>query len=480
MKEIRRIVEEIDTVQAPGTRRSGHRRAVCQQSVRRWAWNGSRGAPRTGPGLLGGSLIGTDPTSGRRALPLASGLASATATTTTTTSGTAASALGALKSGLNIGVIGQSITFGGVTFPNVQAFIQALATDNKANILSTPQLLTLNNEEAEVIVGSNIPYTTSVRLDSSGNPITNFDYRDVGVHLKGKAIHQQGWARLPQHIHRGDHGRVDGGNCGVDDANRADHQQEVHQDDRRGEGQSDDRHQRHHTGQYAGSRQGIPLLRSIPVIGQLFGYYSKSFTRTNLLVFLTPRIIYDAETLQKISDKLKVGAGETPDTSRNKVMESLAALEEDLAPVPNRIASIHHSFFQKNNLVPLGMRNDPPALLVAVCEGENGTHSDILSIFSEHAGGEEVCAQEGVSGVPEYLQRGTGQRSRDRRGGGLGESALTEIAQEIPSGHDLLDDAANEPPLLSWSTCFFPLRQRTGRVISTSSLWRKTFASDIG
>jgi general secretion pathway protein D len=73
-----------------------------------------------------------------------------------------------------------------MSFPSVQAFVQAASADQRTNVLSTPQLLTLNNEEAEVLVGSNIPYTTSTRLDSSGNPITNFDYRDVGVKLKVK------------------------------------------------------------------------------------------------------------------------------------------------------------------------------------------------------------------------------------------------------------------------------------------------------
>ena len=53
------------------------------------------------------------------------------------------------------------------------------------------------------------------------------------------------------------------------------------------------------------NNQGIPLLRSIPILGSLFGYTAKSDTRTNLLVFLTPKIVYDAETLQKISDDLK-------------------------------------------------------------------------------------------------------------------------------------------------------------------------------
>ena len=54
-------------------------------------------------------------------------------------------------------------------------------------------------------------------------------------------------------------------------------------------------------------------------------------------------------------------------------MDSFSTFDEDLAPVPNRIARIHHSFFQKNGLVPLGLRNDPPALVVAVCEGEEAS-----------------------------------------------------------------------------------------------------------
>jgi len=44
----------------------------------------------------------------------------------------------------------------------------------------------MNNEEAEIIVGENRPYLTSTRLDSAGNPINTFDYRDVGIKLKVK------------------------------------------------------------------------------------------------------------------------------------------------------------------------------------------------------------------------------------------------------------------------------------------------------
>jgi hypothetical protein len=63
-------------------------------------------------------------------------------------------------------------------------------------------------------------------------------------------------------------------------------------------------------------------------------------------------------------------------------MESLASREEELAPVPNRIARIHHSFFQKNGVVPLGIKEDPPTLVVAVCEGEESSRADVLGIYS--------------------------------------------------------------------------------------------------
>ena len=52
------------------------------------------------------------------------------------------------------------------------------------NIISNPQILTLNNSAAEVFVGENMPYQTSTKYDSNNNPIQTYDYRDVGVKLK--------------------------------------------------------------------------------------------------------------------------------------------------------------------------------------------------------------------------------------------------------------------------------------------------------
>ena len=55
----------------------------------------------------------------------------------------------------------------------------------------------------------------------------------------------------------------------------------------------------------AGVRQGIPFLSSIPIIGYLFGYSSQKYEKTNLLVFLTPRIIYTSEELTSLTQQKK-------------------------------------------------------------------------------------------------------------------------------------------------------------------------------
>ena len=95
-----------------------------------------------------------------------------------------APSLTGLGSGLGIGVIGNIISFQGAKFPSIGALISALRTSSGINIISNPQILTLNNSPAEVFVGENMPYQTSTKYDSNNNPIQTFDYRDVGVKLK--------------------------------------------------------------------------------------------------------------------------------------------------------------------------------------------------------------------------------------------------------------------------------------------------------
>ena len=92
-----------------------------------------------------------------------------------------------MPAGLSLGVIGAGIQIGSVVFPNIGAVLQAYQKDSDVSILSTPQLLTLNNEEAEINVGKNVPYIT--RSDTSATVPgqvygQSYEYKDVGIALK--------------------------------------------------------------------------------------------------------------------------------------------------------------------------------------------------------------------------------------------------------------------------------------------------------
>ena len=86
-----------------------------------------------------------------------------------------------------ISAIGSGLTLGYLRNGSLRALINALATQSDANLLSTPSVMTLDNQEAEIIVGSNIPVITGQSTnDSSGtlNPFTTFERRDIGVTLR--------------------------------------------------------------------------------------------------------------------------------------------------------------------------------------------------------------------------------------------------------------------------------------------------------
>ena len=95
-------------------------------------------------------------------------------------------ALFSIPSGFALGVIGKQITLGDITFPSIAALVNAVANDTDFNILSTPQILTTDNTEAEVKVAQNLPFLTRLDqgTDVTSRSIQSFEYRDVGVILK--------------------------------------------------------------------------------------------------------------------------------------------------------------------------------------------------------------------------------------------------------------------------------------------------------
>ncbi|MGD9056737.1 MAG: type II secretion system secretin GspD [Desulfobacterales bacterium] len=86
--------------------------------------------------------------------------------------------------GFTVGLISGTTEIAGITVSNISAIINAVKTDDEFRILSTPQILTTDNEEAQIFVGENRPYQTRSTTDPSGGTFESFEYRDVGKVLK--------------------------------------------------------------------------------------------------------------------------------------------------------------------------------------------------------------------------------------------------------------------------------------------------------
>ena len=105
---------------------------------------------------------------------------------------TSAAAAGALGAGLNIGNVRQ--VGGTYVLGSLATFLQ---TNGDGNVLSTPTLLTLDNEEAKIVVGQNIPFLTGNTTLTNGNPFQTYERKDVGLTLKVKPqISETGTVKL--------------------------------------------------------------------------------------------------------------------------------------------------------------------------------------------------------------------------------------------------------------------------------------------
>ncbi len=206
-------------------------------------------------------------------------------------------AAGTLPKGFSMGVISDAIEIAGVKFPNLAAVVNAYQQDRDVHILSTPQILTTDNEEAEIMVGKNVPFqvrdeTTQARLDYS-----SYEYKDVGITLKiTPQISQERfvrlkifeevtrlvdetvlitsgrpetWKRMAQTtvIVKDANTVVIGGLIG-DETTTTDYK--------------------------------VPCLGDLPLLGWLFKGTSKNREKTNLFIFLTPRIIQNPAEARKI------------------------------------------------------------------------------------------------------------------------------------------------------------------------------------
>ena len=195
--------------------------------------------------------------------------------------------------GLNLGVVKGAITIGGETIFNLGLLARALESRANGNILATPNLLTLDNEEARIIIGQNVPFLTG-QFTATGtggasvNPFQTIERRDVGTTLRVRPqISESGSVRMQIF--------QETSNVASQTAqglitNRRAIESNVLVDD--GQivvlgGLIEER--------VEGGESKIPGLGDVPVMGQLFRYDNRKRVKTNLLVFLRPVVLRDAE-----------------------------------------------------------------------------------------------------------------------------------------------------------------------------------------
>jgi general secretion pathway protein D len=198
--------------------------------------------------------------------------------------------------GLSLGLIRGTITIAGVEILNIAALVRALETDSSANILSTPTLLTLDNEEAKIQVGQNIPIVTGSFSTLSGaggavvNPFQTFERRDIGVTLKVRPQIAEG-GTVKMALYQEVSSIFNATNPTGIILNKRSLESQVLVDD----GQiivlggliSDD---------VQTGKQAVPVLGDIPVLGTLFRYDTRRREKVNLMIFLRPVVLRDATT----------------------------------------------------------------------------------------------------------------------------------------------------------------------------------------
>jgi len=204
----------------------------------------------------------------------------------------------ALGSGLNLGVVKGTVDVLGTQLLNLGVLARAMQRQGGVNILSTPNLMTLDNEQASIIVGRTVPFVTgsyTTTGDGASNPFQTVQREDVGLTLRIRPqISEGGTVKLSlyQEVSSIDPSSTlptQGSSGNIITRKRA-LETNVLVDDGQIivlggllEDTVDD------------STTSVPLLGDIPILGNLFKYQKRGRSKTNLMVFLRPHIVRTAQ-----------------------------------------------------------------------------------------------------------------------------------------------------------------------------------------
>ena len=201
-----------------------------------------------------------------------------------------------VSDGLNLGF--GKFTEGAFRFAGL---IRALAADANTNVLSTPTLVTMDNEEAEIVVGQNVPfltgqYTSTGTGSTPSNPFSTVERQDVGITLKIKPQINEGNAIKMDVVQ--EVSSIAPSSVGVDliTNKRSIKTSVMIEDDQAlvlGGLIKDD---------LLESEQRVPGLGDIPIVGWLFKYKKIQKIKTNLMVFMHPTILKDSATTAAVTN----------------------------------------------------------------------------------------------------------------------------------------------------------------------------------
>ncbi|MCD4655096.1 type II secretion system secretin GspD [bacterium] len=207
-----------------------------------------------------------------------------------------------LPPGLAMGIVDGTITWGGTTIANIGALARAMEGTSGINILSTPHLLALDNEEAEIIVGEERPFLKSSQTTDTNAVTRTYEFKDVGLTLRIKprtTDNDQVILKIFQEtrsfIAESDIGAVTTSKRQTKTTIRVGNNQMVAIGGLLKEDRMD-------------LTTAVPCLGAIPVLGHLFKSVKTSSKKTNLMIFITPTIIPDLDSLDIATRKYRAHA----------------------------------------------------------------------------------------------------------------------------------------------------------------------------
>ncbi len=197
--------------------------------------------------------------------------------------------------GFSLGVIKEGIKIGGVTFPTISAVLQAYKDDSDINIISTPQILTTDNKKAEISVGENLAYKTSGNAgESTGSEYEQFEYRDVATKLS-----------ITPHVNQSNTLRLEIQTEIAKVKTNVDNTPETFRRTVDTTVLLNDQGTVVIGGIIAEESQieslKVPILGDIPFLGWLFKTEYTNDTKTNMFIFITPRIVSNPADIASVT-----------------------------------------------------------------------------------------------------------------------------------------------------------------------------------